>query len=112
MKYYLVAAACFCMLLSCEKEIKININQQAPKLVVDASIENNGVPLVALSTSLNYFNTISPEKLANSFFNNTLQGLVHKHGYAPGLRVVWNEALPPFFLASYNHTTKRGRADF
>ncbi|MBG9374815.1 DUF4249 domain-containing protein [Panacibacter sp. DH6] len=72
MKYYLVAAACFCMLLSCEKEIKININQQAPKLVVDASIENNGVPLVALSTSLNYFNTISPEELANSFVHDAV----------------------------------------
>lgn len=72
MKYYLVAAALFLVLLSCEKEINVNIKQQAPKLVVDASIEDNGVPFVALSSSLNYFNTISPEELGNSFVHDAV----------------------------------------
>ena len=70
MKYLYIAAVCFFALLSCEKEIKLDVIQQPSKLVVDASIENNNVPLVALSTSLNYFNTISPDELANSFVHD------------------------------------------
>lgn len=69
MKYLLVAAACIA-LLSCEKEIKLDVENQPPKLVVDASIESNGFPLVALSTSVNYFSSITPEELANSFVHD------------------------------------------
>lgn len=55
------------LLLSCEKEIKLEVNNQPSKLVVDANIENGKFPLVALSNSINYFSSISPEELANSF---------------------------------------------
>jgi len=46
------------------------VQNQAPKLVVDASIENNSAPVVVLSTSLNYFGTISPEELSASFVHD------------------------------------------
>jgi hypothetical protein len=55
---------------SCEKTIKLKVQDQPPKIVVDASIENGRFPIVALSTSLNYFSTISAEELANSFVHD------------------------------------------
>src|SRR5689334_14474474 len=60
------------ILSSCEKTIHLKVENQPPKLVVDASIENNTFPVVALSTSLNYFSSIAPEELANSFVHNAV----------------------------------------
>jgi hypothetical protein len=57
---------------SCERTIDLSVNNQPAKLVVDASIENNGTPLVILSTSLNYFSTITPEELQQSFVHNAI----------------------------------------
>ena len=57
---------------SCEKTIHLNVENQPAKLVVDASIENNTFPIVALSSSLNYFSSITPEELANSFVHNAV----------------------------------------
>jgi len=51
----------------CEKDINLSINNKNPLLVVDASIENGQPPVVALSSSLNYFSTISPADLIASF---------------------------------------------
>lgn len=66
---YFVLIIC---VLSCERTIDLDVNEQPPKLVVDASIENNGSPLVALSTSLHYFDTLSPEELQQSFVHNAI----------------------------------------
>lgn len=55
------------MFFSCEKTIHLSVTNQPAKLVVDASIENNGAPLVILSTSLNYFSNITSAQLAASF---------------------------------------------
>jgi len=52
---------------SCEKNIHLKVQEQPAKLVVDASIENNKFPVVVLSTSLNYFSSITAEELAKSF---------------------------------------------
>lgn len=52
---------------SCEKDISINLEEESPKLVVEATIENGQPPLVVLSKSLDYFSTISPQALQNSF---------------------------------------------
>jgi len=57
-------------LLSCEKAVTFDLNESAPKLVVEATIENNQPPTVILSKSLNYFSAISPDTLANSFVRN------------------------------------------
>src|SRR5690242_18371584 len=57
---------------SCEKTIKLKVQDQPAKLVVDASIENGQFPVVALSTSLNYFSTISAEELTNSFVHDAV----------------------------------------
>jgi Domain of unknown function (DUF4249) len=71
MKYLARFTWClFLFLASCEKDIDISLDTQLPKLVVDASIENGKVPVVFLSTSLNYFGQISPEILSQSFVRN------------------------------------------
>lgn len=54
----------------CERDIAITPNISAPKLVVDAEIENNRPPLIFLSKSLNFFSSIDSAELANSFVHN------------------------------------------
>jgi hypothetical protein len=56
--------------LSCEKAVTFDLDESNPKLVVEATIENNQPPLAVLSKSLNYFSKISPDILANSFVRN------------------------------------------
>jgi hypothetical protein len=57
---------------SCEKKIDFKLAQSEPKLVVEATIENGGPPVVFLSNSFNYFSTITPDILANSFVHNAI----------------------------------------
>lgn len=58
------------VLISCEKNIDIELNQTEPTLVVDARIENDEAPYVVLTKSLSYFGNISIDSLANSFVHN------------------------------------------
>ena len=67
--YYLLA---FIIIASCERTINLPVKDKPAKLVVDASIENNGAPTVVLSTSLNYFSTITPEELEASFVHKAV----------------------------------------
>ena len=55
---------------SCEKTISFKPNDSPPVVVIEATIENGKPPVVILSHSLNYFNTISPDLLASSFIRN------------------------------------------
>jgi hypothetical protein len=57
-------------LISCEKDINFNLKNADDVLVVDAQIENGQPPVVFLSKSLDFFSTISPQMLANSFVRN------------------------------------------
>ncbi len=68
MKFYwpLVLSVFF---FSCEKTITLDVLNQPPKLVVEASIETNSTPVVALSSSLNYFSSITEEELTASFIH-------------------------------------------
>ena len=54
----------------CEKVVDFDLEKQEPKLVVEATIENNAPPLVVLSRSFHYFSTLSRELLAQSFVHN------------------------------------------
>jgi hypothetical protein len=54
----------------CEKNIDFKLKNADTVLVVDAQIENGQAPTVALSKSLDYFGTINPQILANSFVHN------------------------------------------
>lgn len=55
------------ILVSCEKAITFDLQEPAPKLVVEATIEYGMAPLVILTRSTDYFSRISPEILASSF---------------------------------------------
>lgn len=60
------------LLTGCERDIAILPNASAPKLVVDAEIENNRPPIIFLSKSLNFFSSIDSAELANSFVHNAV----------------------------------------
>ncbi len=57
-------------LSACERVVEFELNDVTPKLVVEATIENNEVPVVYLSKSQAYFSTIDLNALANSFVRN------------------------------------------
>ena len=70
MKYvFFLIIACL-SLTSCEKGVTFDLEESAPKLVVEATIETNQPPLVILSKSQNFFAQITPDILANSFVRN------------------------------------------
>ncbi len=54
-------------LCSCEKDINLSVEKQAPKLVVDAQIENGQAPVVVLSNSIDYFSSIDTGILYASY---------------------------------------------
>jgi len=55
---------------SCEKAVTFDLKENGPKLVVEATIENNQPPLVILSKTVGYFSNINPVILQNSFVHN------------------------------------------
>ncbi len=57
---------------SCEKTIDIRLDETAPKLVVEATIENGQPPLVVLTRSLDFFSKINPDILAGSFIHGAV----------------------------------------
>lgn len=59
-------------LISCEKTVEFDIKNPEPKLVVEATIENDTYPIVLLSNSLNYFSTLDLNQIQNSFVHNAV----------------------------------------
>jgi hypothetical protein len=57
-------------LISCEKNVDLDLNDASSILVVDASIENGQPPVVILSKSFSYFAEITPQQLSNSFVHD------------------------------------------
>ncbi len=57
---------------SCEKKIELNVQNASSKLVVNATIESYTYPIVTLSTSLNYFSSITAQELRNSFIHDAI----------------------------------------
>jgi hypothetical protein len=55
---------------ACEKDINFDLKDSSTLLVVDASIENNVAPIVVLTKSLDFYSTIDPALLFNSFVRN------------------------------------------
>jgi hypothetical protein len=71
-KIYMSLVLACVVLFSCEKDIHLKVQNQPSKLVVDASIENERYPVVALSTSLNYFSSITSDELSKSFVHDAV----------------------------------------
>ncbi|MEJ7587750.1 MAG: DUF4249 domain-containing protein [Ferruginibacter sp.] len=55
---------------SCEKDINFDLKNSEDLLVVDATIENERPPVVVLTKSLDFFATLNPALLLNSFVHN------------------------------------------
>ncbi len=55
---------------SCERAVEFELDDVTPKIVVEATIENGKVPMVALSRSSSFFSQIDLAALANSFVRN------------------------------------------
>lgn len=63
----LILAGFLFIFSSCEKTVDFKLDDVSPKLVVEATIENDRPPLVYLSKSLGYFSRINLDSLSNSF---------------------------------------------
>jgi Domain of unknown function (DUF4249) len=72
MKHWLLIISLGVLCSSCEKAINFKLDNTQPSLVVEATIENGQAPVVILSSSYDYFSTISPEILAASFVHNAV----------------------------------------
>lgn len=70
MKFLVCLLTSSLILLSCEKGVTFELEESAPKLVVEATIETNEPPVVILSKSQSFFSRITPDLLANSFVRN------------------------------------------
>lgn len=106
------------LLTGCEKKIDFKLDNAAPKLVVDASIENGQPPVVVLTRSLDYFSTLSPQTLAQSFVhgaavyvsNGTLTHQLKEYTvpFAPGFNLYYysidSSNLATAFLGAVNTT--------
>ena len=72
MKQWILVLSGAFLLSSCEKAISFKLDNTQPSMVVEASIENGQAPVVILSSSYDYFSTISAEILAASFVHNAV----------------------------------------
>ena len=70
MKTFLILLFTIIIFSSCEKNINFNLKNADDVLVVDAQIENGQAPIVVLTKSFDYFSTINPQLLNNSFVRN------------------------------------------
>lgn len=57
-------------LQGCERDVEFDLDDSPPKLVIEATIENDAAPVVVLTRSLNYFSRIDPQLLSQSFVRN------------------------------------------
>ena len=58
------------LLIGCEKNIEFDLDDTPPKLVVEATIENEKPPVVILTRSTAFFSTITAEALTQSFIHD------------------------------------------
>lgn len=57
---------------SCEKEVNINLNTGAPKLVIEGQIENGNYPVVVVTRSIGYFSRIDLSILEDAFIHDAV----------------------------------------
>ncbi|MFT3844206.1 MAG: DUF4249 domain-containing protein [Lacibacter sp.] len=66
----LLTITVFVLLAGCEKKVEFQLNESAPLLSVDASIETGQAPFVVLTKSLNYFSSISSAMIGESLIKD------------------------------------------
>ncbi len=70
MKPFFILFVFSVLFISCEKDIQLQPETAAPKLVVDAQIETGEPPIVVLTKSLNFFSELNIGTFTNSFVRN------------------------------------------
>ncbi|MGG9972140.1 DUF4249 domain-containing protein [Ferruginibacter sp. SUN002] len=68
----LIVLASVLFLSSCEKDINFDLKDAPNVLVVDANIENDKPPVVVLTKSFNFFDSINPSLLVGSFVHDAV----------------------------------------
>ena len=69
-KVAIILLLCIVTLLACEKEVKINIANSPPQLVVEGAIEKDFPPYIILTKSVGYFARIDLATLTNNFVHD------------------------------------------
>lgn len=95
-------------LLSCEKDIDIDLKESEPRLVVDGSIENGTAPFITLNWSLDYFGKISPQILLSSFVRRAEVAIIEANR-SYRLREDSIAAGPGAFLYFYTTDSLKGK---
>jgi hypothetical protein len=67
---YITVVVVLTLLLSCEKEVDVNIPNIAPKLVVEGKIELNTNPIIILTKTTGYFDPTDLNSVAASFVDD------------------------------------------
>lgn len=70
--YLYLLSVCFALaflLVSCEKEVHINLASSPPQVVVQGQIENGWPPFVLLTSTISFFSTVDLKTLENSFLH-------------------------------------------
>ena len=65
--YTLIVFVLTCLFMSCRKDIDVKLPEYKQKLVVEASIETNGFPIVLLSWSVPFFGDFDFSQPGNAF---------------------------------------------
>ena len=60
------------MILSCEKEVNINLKSSDPQVVVQGQIETGQPPFVVLTSTLGFFSKVDLSTYQNSFIHNAV----------------------------------------
>lgn len=67
----LIALSSF-LLMSCEKEVQIDLKSSPPQVVVQGSIESGNIPFVVLNSSMSFFSKIDLGTLEKSFIHDAV----------------------------------------
>lgn len=79
---------------SCEKEISLKLPPASPKIVIEGFIEKGSIPIVIISQSISYYDTISYASFANSFVKDATV-YVEVDGKKYPLSLICLNQLPP-----------------
>ncbi|TXC81345.1 DUF4249 domain-containing protein [Luteibaculum oceani] len=90
LKYALVAT----LLLSCEKEIFVDLPPDPTKIVVEGQIEDGGLPILLLSESQAFFQPVDVESVSKTIINDAKVRMVINEGDTIPLRSFCSGDLP------------------
>lgn len=85
------------LLVSCEKDIDIDVPAVEPQIVVEGTIENGGPPIVLVSKTRGFFEATSPEDIANSYSNEAAVFVNDQE-----LTSICVEDIPPELLSQFS----------